>query len=121
MSQRILVVEDEMIIASMIEEMLIDLGHEVAGLAMGLPQALEMAKDQRIDLALLDVHLEGGASYPIADLLESRGVPVIFASGSGGLGLEAAYRDRVTLTKPFFLKDLEDAIEQALLQGEAAH
>jgi len=121
MSQRILVVEDETTIAFMIEEMLIDLGHEVVGLAMGLPQAMEMAEAEQLDLALLDVNLEGNASYPVADLLESRGIPVIFASGYGSVGLDPAYRDRVTLTKPFFLNDLRGAIEQALLQGVTAH
>ena len=117
MSQRILVVEDEMTIALMIEEMLADLGHEVAGLAMRLPQALETARAERLDLAILDVNLEGRSSYPVAAILESRGVPVIFASGYGSQGLDPAYRDRVTLTKPFFIDDLEEAIEQALALG----
>lgn len=119
MSHRILVIEDETTIALLIEDMLTDLGHEVAGLAMRLPQALERAKAERIDLAILDVNLDGRPSYPVADLLESRGVPVIFASGYGSGGLDPAYRDRVTLTKPFFLNDLQGAIEQAIEQGVA--
>ena len=117
MSARILVVEDEMTIALMIEDMLTDLGYEVAGLAMRLPQALESARTEQIDLAILDLNLDGRASYPIADLLDQRGVPVIFASGYGIGGLDPAYRDRVTLTKPFVQNDLRRAIDQALGVG----
>jgi CheY-like chemotaxis protein len=86
---------------------------------MRLPQALQTAKEEDVDLAILDVNLDGRASYPVADILESRGVPVIFASGYGAVGLDPAYRDRVTLTKPFFINDLRGAIEQALEQGPA--
>lgn len=117
MSQRILVVEDEMTIALLIEDMLTDLGHEVAELAMRLPQALESARSERIDLAILDVNLDGRPSYPVAELLDGRGVPVIFASGYGAGGLDPAYRGRVTLTKPFLLEDLRKAIDRALGRG----
>lgn len=117
MSRRILVVEDEMTIALLIEDMLVDLGHEVAGLAMRLPQALEAARGQELDLAILDVNLDGRASYPVAEVLDARGVPVIFASGYGAGGLDPAYRDRITLTKPFLMGDLEKAIDRALAAG----
>jgi len=114
MSARVLVVEDEMTIALMIEEMLTDLGYEVAGLAMRLPQAMESAGMDGIDVAILDINLDGRPSYPVAELLEKRGVPVIFASGYGSAGLDPAYRDNITLTKPFMAADLQQAIDQAL-------
>ncbi len=117
MSARILVVEDEMSIALMIEDMLTDLGYEVAGLALRLPQAMESARLERIDLAILDINLDGRASYPVAELLEKRGVPVIFASGYGSAGLDPAYSDHITLTKPFMQADLRQAIDKALAAG----
>jgi CheY-like chemotaxis protein len=56
---RIFVVEDEMMIALMIEDMVADLGHHLSGVAMRLPQALEMAKDVQADVAILDINLDG--------------------------------------------------------------
>jgi CheY-like chemotaxis protein len=83
--KRVLVVEDEMTIALLIEDMLTDLGHEVVGLAMRLPQAMELAATAIVDLAILDVNLDGRMSFPVADLLSARGVPFVFATGYGSL------------------------------------
>lgn len=108
---RILVVEDEMTIALLIEDMLLDLGHEVAGLAMRLPQALHLARTAEIDFAILDINLDGCLSFPVAELLRERGIPFIFASGYGSAGLEDPWRGNVAvMTKPFELKDLAGAI-----------
>ncbi|WP_374468332.1 response regulator [Phenylobacterium sp.] len=111
---RILVVEDEMTIALLIEDMLTDLGHEVVGLAMRLPQALQMADAQPCDFAILDINLDGRFSFPVAERLQARGVPFIFASGYGSAGLEPPWRGAVTvIRKPFQLQDLAGAIAQA--------
>lgn len=60
-----LVVEDEMMIAMMLEDMLADLGHQVAGVAMRLPQAMrKLAKDIEADIAILDINLDGRKSFP---------------------------------------------------------
>jgi len=111
---RVLVVEDEMIVAMMLEDMLTDLGHEVVETAMRLPQAMEAARTADIEIAILDVNLDGTTSYAIAEALDARNVPVIFASGYGSSGLEPAYRDRPTLMKPFLSSDLARAIERTL-------
>ena len=111
---RVLVVEDEMTIALMIEDMLVDLGHEVVGMAMRLPDALALAGVAEIDFAILDVNLAGQMSFPVAELLKSRGVPFIFATGYGSAGVDAPYRGRaVVMKKPFALKDLSGAIAKA--------
>ena len=112
MSLRILIVEDEMTIALLLEEMVMDLGHEPAALAMRLPQALEIAETERLDLAILDVNLDGRMSFPVAEVLERRGVPFLFATGYGSGGIEDAYRDRVVIQKPFSLQELERAIDR---------
>lgn len=107
---RVLVVEDEMMIALMLEDMLLDLGHDVVGLAMRLPQALALARSAEIDLAILDVNLDGRMSFPVAAVLAERGVPFFFASGYGPDGVEPPFEDRLTIRKPFEAKDLRGAI-----------
>jgi DNA-binding response OmpR family regulator len=110
-SLRILIVEDEMTIALLLEDMVTDLGHQPAALAMRLPQALELAETEDIDLAILDVNLDGRESFPVADILQRRGVPFLFATGYGSGGIEPPYRDRLVIQKPFSLEDLGRAIE----------
>ena len=110
---RVLVVEDEMTIALMIEDMLTDMGHHVAGLAMRLPQAVELARTLDLDLAILDINLDGRPSFPVADILLARGVPLMFASGYGSPGLEPPYEGRPVLRKPFEARDLMGAIARA--------
>ena len=109
---RILIVEDEMTIALLLEDMVIDLGHQPAALAMRLPQAIELAETADRDLAILDVNLDGRLSFPVADALQRRGVPFFFATGYGSGGIEPAYRDRVVIQKPFSLEDLGRAIDR---------
>lgn len=112
-SLRILVVEDEMTIALLLEDMLQDLGHQVAGMAMRLPQGLEMARGLDLDLGILDINLDGRRSFPVADVLAERGVPILFASGYGAPGLDAPYEGRPILQKPFQAQDLKAAILRA--------
>ena len=109
---RILIVEDEMTIALLLEDMVTDLGHHPAALAMRLPQALQLAETEELDLAILDVNLDGRMSFPLAEVLERRGVPFLFATGYGSGGLDPAYRDKVVINKPFSLEDLGRAIDR---------
>lgn len=109
---RILIVEDEMTIALLIEDMLADLGHEVVAMAMRIGPALEQAKAADIDFAILDINLDGSPSFPVADILAERGVPFAFASGYGSTGLDPAYQQHVVVRKPFQMRDLERAIER---------
>jgi CheY-like chemotaxis protein len=109
-SLRVLVVEDEMMIAMLLEDILGDLGHQVAGVAMRLPQAIEMAKGTEADVAILDINLDGRKSFPVADVLRERGVKLIFASGYGSLGLEEPFLDEMILKKPFEPDDIRRAL-----------
>ena len=111
---RVLIVEDEMTIALLLEEMVEELGHDVAGLAMRLPQALELATNCPLDLAILDVNLDGHMSYPVAEILGERGVPYVFATGYGATGIEPRYRNGVIIKKPYAADDIRSAIENAL-------
>jgi CheY-like chemotaxis protein len=110
---RILIVEDEMLVAMNIEDMLLDLGHEVAGIASRLEPGLALAREGEFDLALLDVNLAGEQSFPIAAVLRERGLPFLFATGYGLQGIIEEFRSRPVLQKPFRLQDLAQAIGAA--------
>ena len=114
---RILVVEDEMLVAMNIEDMLLDLGHEVAGLASRLEPALSLAREGEFDLAMLDVNLAGQQSFPVADILVARGIPFLFATGYGTKGIAEPYRDRPVLQKPFRTRDLGEALDRIELRS----
>ncbi|HWH17818.1 MAG TPA: response regulator [Allosphingosinicella sp.] len=107
---RILIVEDEMLVAMNIEDMLLELGHEVAGIASRLEPALALARESALDAALLDVNLAGSQSFPVAAALRDRGIPFLFATGYGPKGIIDEFRDWPVLQKPFRAADLERAI-----------
>jgi CheY-like chemotaxis protein len=79
--RRILVVEDEMLIGMLLEDMLVDLGHEVAAIAPRLKDALAAVDRESFDLAILDVHLHGESAFTVADRLIGKNVPFVLATG----------------------------------------
>jgi CheY-like chemotaxis protein len=105
---RVFVVEDENLVALILEEMLIDLGHDVVGPVSRLSSALEMAQREDIDVAILDINIGGRESYPIADVLIARAIPVIFATGYHREKLPEVYRGRPMLNKPYQQDDVQD-------------
>ena len=109
--RRILVVEDEMLIGMLLEDMLMDLGHEVAAIVPRLKDALAAVERETYDLAILDVHLHGESAFPVAEALIAKGVPFIFATGYGERGLPENYRGRPVLQKPFAKDDLERVLK----------
>ena len=115
--KRVLVVEDEMMIAMLLEDMLIDLGCEVVGIASRLDDALLRAQNTAFDIAILDVNLNGQTSYAVADALAERGLPFVFATGYGSGGLTPRYQNITTLQKPFQISDLIRALSEALAGG----
>jgi CheY-like chemotaxis protein len=112
--RRVLLVEDEAMIAMLVEDMLEDLGHKLVTVASRLEEAVAAARNEAFDLAILDLNLGGVLTYPAADVLAERGVPFIFATGYGSGGLKEAYAARSTLQKPFNTETLGQAIRQAL-------
>ncbi len=99
-----------MLVAMNIEDMLLDLGYEVAGLASRLEPALALAREGAFDIAMLDVNLAGQASFPVADALKERGIPFLFATGYGIQGITEIYRSAPVLQKPFRTRDLQQAL-----------
>ena len=111
--KRILVVEDELMIRLLLQDMLEDLGHTLAGEAGDIEQALTLAKQGEFDVAILDVNLDGQPISPVVEILIERGLPFVFATGYGQRGVPEAYRATLTLQKPFQVDALAQAIEAA--------
>ncbi len=108
---RVLLVEDEALIAMLMEDMLQDLSCEVSATVGQLDEAIAVAGSQMFDLAFIDVNLGGVPAYPVAEVLRSRGVPFAFVTGYGAAA-DAKYADVPVLQKPFRGQDLEAIIER---------
>jgi two-component SAPR family response regulator len=111
---RVLIVEDEALIAMLIEDMLAEIGCEAVGPATRLDRALAMAATESLDLAVLDVNLGSEQSFPGAEVLQNRGIPFVFATGYGSKGLDSRFEHSITLKKPFVTQQLEQAVAQVL-------
>ena len=110
---RVLLVEDESLVAFLLEDMLTELGHTVVGPVARVAPAVEIAQRETLDFAILDVNLNGEQSYPIADALALRDIPFAFSTGYDPKSLRPPYRDRPTLQKPFQTQDLRKLFAQA--------
>lgn len=113
-ARRILVVEDEMMVAMLLEDMLGDLGCQVVGPVGQIEEALSLAGEAVIDAAVLDVNLNGSETYPVAEVLQKRGIPFIFATGYGAGGLNERFSGAPALQKPFQERDLASLLAEAL-------
>jgi CheY-like chemotaxis protein len=118
---RLLLVEDEAMVAIMLEEMLAGLGCEVVGVAGSVAQGLDATEDadQRLDAAILDVNLGGEKVYPVADRLAAKGVPFMFSTGYGLAGIAPDYARIPALAKPYGPEALEQAL-LSVLRGRGA-
>jgi CheY-like chemotaxis protein len=113
-NRKVLVVEDEMMIAMLIEDMLDEIGCKLVGPATNVPRALELIGKENVEIAVLDLNLDGQDTYAVADALQQMHIPFIFATGYGSTGLRKEYGNRPVLQKPFQAKDLEIALAQGL-------
>jgi DNA-binding response OmpR family regulator len=118
---RILVVEDEFLVAIDVEDAVRRMGCQVLGPVASLEDALRLAEQEPIDGALLDVHLQHGLRvFPVADVLTRRNIPFCFMSAYRAEEIESGYADWPLLRKPFDHTALEAAIAQLLSQGRFA-
>jgi len=113
-TQRVLLVEDEPGIAELVSQMLQDLSCQVVATASSLDEAVTLAGTSDIDLAILDVRLQGQPSEPVARVLQGRGIPFIFATGYRISEIEREFEAVPTLSKPFRSADLAHAITLVL-------
>jgi CheY-like chemotaxis protein len=113
--RRILVVEDESLVAMLLETILEDMGCTPVGPIGTIDEALEVvADDPLLDAALLDVNVAGREIFPVAEALKARGVPFVFSTGYGEGGLPDAWRGQATIQKPFTESAIRDALFKAL-------
>jgi CheY-like chemotaxis protein len=107
----ILVVEDEIMIAMMLESFLDELGHPVAGIASSVSEALGMVELGGFGLAILDLTLDGGQrSSPVAEALVARGIPFIVSSGAADR-LDGPFAGSPMLAKPYMLSQLSELLD----------
>lgn len=117
MVPRVLVVEDEMTIALLIEDMVTELAYEVAAVVPRLDDAMRLLDSDSFDLAMLDVHLNGKTVFPFAAELEARDIPFLFATAYGARGIPEEFRSHLVLQKPFGPVELRRALMD--LSGQA--
>jgi DNA-binding response OmpR family regulator len=99
--KRVLVVEDELLVALMIEDFLTEFGCTTIGPCGTVETALHAVATESLDLALLDVNLSGERVYPVAAALELRHVPFLFLSGYGEEAIPPGHSDWKVCAKPF--------------------
>jgi CheY-like chemotaxis protein len=110
---RVLVVEDESLIAMLIEDALADLDCTLVAVASNLADGLAKAASLEVDIAILDVNLNGTSVFPVAELLAGRGVPFVFSTGYGAAGVPDAFAKAPVLAKPFAARDVGRALAAA--------
>jgi CheY-like chemotaxis protein len=108
--KRVFLVEDEALVSMMFEHFLEDLGCAIVGTAARLDDALDIGRTLAMDVAILDINLNRQLSYPVAEMLQARGIPFLFATGYGMAGVPAELRAVPVLSKPFRQQQLAEAL-----------
>jgi len=111
---RVAVVEDETLVAILLEDMLMELGCQVLWTAHRVGKALDLVAQSPPDAGVLDVNIAGDEVYPVAQALADRNVPFVFTTGYGTRGLTGAWRDRPIVQKPFQVEHLSEGLLAAL-------
>ena len=113
--RRVLVVEDESLVAMLLETILEDMGCTPVGPASNIDDAEAMVRDTvELDAALLDVNVAGRQVFPVAAALKARGVPFVFSTGYGEGGLPDEWRGATTTQKPFTEATVRDALMKVM-------
>jgi DNA-binding response OmpR family regulator len=112
--RNILIVEDEPLIAMMLEDFLESMGHKVLGTCDTVAQAMAEAEKGGYDLAILDVNLKGESVWPVAAALRSKGIPFVLASGGHVEPPPPEFLDAPMIEKPFTIDRVTPIIEAAL-------
>jgi CheY-like chemotaxis protein len=107
-----LVVEDESLIAMLVEETLIDAGLAVVGPVSRVAAALDIATNGELAGAVLDVNIAGELVYPVADALVARGIPFLFLTGYGARAVRPDLRIHPIVHKPFLPEQIRAIVER---------
>jgi CheY-like chemotaxis protein len=112
--RRVLVVEDSPVVAPFTADVLDDLGCEVVGPAPTMAAARELVEGERLDAAILDVHIRGERVFPLCEALAAKDVPFMLTSGYGDWQLPEQWQDRPRLQKPYTIDQVEEALSALL-------
>jgi DNA-binding response OmpR family regulator len=115
----VLMVEDEVFIAMVLDDLLSDAGYEVRGVT-SLAEGLRVSQADGFDAAILDVNLGRELVFPLAEQLREQGVPFVFASGYGKEEIPQEFHNYETLPKPYDSKTMLDAVATLLRDREKA-
>ena len=118
---KVLIVEDEFVIADFIVEIVEESGCEVVGPFGTLPEAMQACRSADADAAIVDLALRGELAYPIAEVLTRRGIPFGFATGRDKAETESAWEQRPYLGKPFAVEELRQFIDGMLTRPPDCH
>ncbi|MQW99023.1 response regulator (plasmid) [Sinorhizobium fredii] len=118
-ARRVLIVEDEFLVAMLLEDLLSEMGHHVVACVARVDEAMKFVDKIDIDFAILDINLDGVKSFPVAEVLRRRGIPFVFATGYGSEGLAAEFRNELALQKPYEPLELQRAIAQACARASS--
>jgi DNA-binding response OmpR family regulator len=113
----VLIVEDEAMIAALLESILTEVGCSIVGPVPTVNRAMETIERDKIDAAVLDVRVNGDEVYPIADRLRESRIPIMFVSGYSQQDLRAGYRHHAYISKPFDAEELVIVLEKVLAAG----
>ena len=112
--RRVLIIEDESLVAMLLETVLEDLGCTPVGPASSVDEGLRLIETETgLDAALLDVNVAGREVFPVAEALKAKDIPFVFSTGYGEGGLPDVWRGQATIQKPF----TEDAVKSALFKA----
>jgi len=113
---RILVVEDQAPVALQMEDILVESECQVVGPASRVEQALKLLDEQIVD-AVLDLNIAGEMVYPVAEVMDARSLPYVFATGCDPSDIAGPYQQKPVLPKPFSRRTLLDAIQRIAGRG----
>ena len=116
-ARKVLVVEDEALVAMLVEDALLDAGFGVIGPAATVEEALSLLQRERPDAVVLDLNLAGETSTPVADELAARGIPYVIATGYGASGLPPGHQDAMVLAKPYDPAELTSMLSRICRQA----
>ncbi len=114
-SRSILIVEDEPLIAMMLEDFLDSLGHKVVGIAETVEDAMACIDEGGFEVAIVDVHLKHGEHvWPVADRLSDEGLPFVLATGGHIDPPPAKHAAAPVLSKPYTIDAIDPVLAEAL-------
>jgi len=112
--KRILIVEDSPVVGPFTADLLEELGCIVVGAAPNMAAARQLIESEKIDAALMDVHIRGERVFPLCEALAAKGVPFVLTSGYADWNMPEKWQDRPRLQKPYTLDAVDEALKTLL-------